>query len=108
MHRGTSFRAFACLLVQRSVTNPESYPLILEHVFPFPQVKDFETGETQGVQISGPSLTSYTDINPSFRIIYLDATTYEPIDMVTYRLDLATDGSKSHHENGKVSLNPYS
>lgn len=59
----------------------------------FALVKDFETGETRGVQLSGPSLTSYTDMNPSFRLIYLDSTTFEPVDMLTYRLDIAVDGN---------------
>lgn len=58
----------------------------------FSLVRDFATGETRGIQLSSPSLTSYTDMNPSFRMILLDPD-YVPIQMATYRLDIATDGN---------------
>jgi hypothetical protein len=59
-------------------------------------VRDFETGEARGVQLSSPSLTSYTDINPSYRVIYLDPDTFEPIDWETYQLDLNIDAGEMH------------
>jgi sphingomyelin phosphodiesterase len=58
------------------------------------QVRDFETGEARGVQLSSPSMTSYTDINPSYRVIYLDPDTFEPLDSDTYHLDLNADAGK--------------
>jgi hypothetical protein len=52
------------------------------------QVRDYTSGETRGFQLSSPSMTSYKKINPSYRVIYLDPDTFEPLDMDTYHLDL--------------------
>ena len=59
------------------------------------QVRLRETGEARGVQISSPSVTSYTNINPTLRILYLDPVTYIPLDMETFYIDLKADGGKS-------------
>lgn len=62
----------------------------------FSIVRDETTDEARGVQFSSPSLTSYTDINPSMRVFTLESGTFRPLDMVTYRLDIAADGDSSN------------
>jgi len=37
-----------------------------------------------------PSLTTFTRINPSYRVYELDATTFEVLDYIQFRTDLAT------------------
>lgn len=48
------------------------------------------SGESIGVQWVAPSLTTYTDINPSYRVVEADADTKEVLTYYQYRLDLPT------------------
>ena len=68
------------------------------------QVSDIETGVPVGVEISSPSMTCYTDINPSVRVIYLDDVTFQPLDMDTYHLDLNADKGHLHAESRGVVM----
>jgi len=59
----------------------------------FSVVRDSFNGEARGVQISSPSMTSYTNVNPSLRLFHLDPLTYQPLSMMTYHLDINSDGN---------------
>jgi len=59
----------------------------------FALVRDTGSGETRGIQISSPSMTSYTNTNPSLRMFHLDPLTYRPLDMDTYHLNIKLHGN---------------
>ena len=46
------------------------------------------SGEAKRVQFSGPSINSYHDVNPGFRIFYMDADSFEVYNYDQYWLNL--------------------
>ncbi len=52
----------------------------------FFQIQDIDG--IHGVTLVSPSATTFGDINPSFRIYYMDKTSYELIDYEQYHLDI--------------------
>ena len=54
------------------------------------QVRDIETGETKGAQISSAAGGTRTNRNPSFRVFYLDPVTYDVLDSDVYRINMTS------------------
>lgn len=54
----------------------------------YEMLTDLDTGVVYTVQISSASTTSYTDINPSARLFYLDPVTYDVIDYDQFAMNL--------------------
>ena len=78
------------------------------HEEEFEVVRAVEDGKPIGVNHLAPSMTSFVDHNPAFRVITLDAETKLPIKIETHAFDLKRaneDDSKAefklHHELGK-------
>ena len=55
----------------------------------------------------GPSLTPYTDKNPSFSVVEFDALTMLPINMKTYYFDLVTANAISGDTPGWTLLHDW-
>lgn len=64
------------------------------HYDHFQLIKSFKQPDRYaGVINIAPSLTTYTGLNPSFRIYEIDTHTYEPINYYQYRLNLSKANS---------------
>ena len=59
------------------------------------QVRDLETGEVRGVEMSSPAGGTKTDRNPSARILHLDPETFDLLEVETYRIDMKKIGQGS-------------
>lgn len=61
-------------------------------------VRDSRTNQIVGISMLTGSLTTYSDRNPSFRIIEIDRETLRPVNFHQYRLDLEKANSNPEKE----------
>ena len=64
-------------------------------------------GKAVGLNTIGPSLTPYTEKNPSFSVIEFDAQTMLPVNMKTYYFDLNVANAAAGDTPGWTLLHDY-
>ena len=58
---------------------------------------DPNTGEPVGVVLIAQTLNTLPNVNPGFRIFYLDPVTHQPLDYDQYYIDLVKANSMYSH-----------
>ena len=66
--------------------------------------KSFSTGKPVGVQYWASSLSTWYQVNPSFRVIEVDEETMLPVKMHTYSLDLQTENPTWKYDHEMTEL----